>query len=196
MELPSLRDWFAALPNNRVQPMALPYCWVHAMTPPDQGPGTVTHPTKKHSSLLPYLTAGFSWRPTWPGRLANDLAQQQSTTNTCPVAEPTCGLISPQGTGYDSPDCGARPEALSDHEALPAALPECKIYTTRFGEHSLRPRLAKKSWGTHLAALIKDSNQGHHPATEHSLWSHPTRGDCGAQMFQLKIGCLTTKYHM
>lgn len=181
MELPSLRDWFAALPNNRVQPMALPYCWVHSMTPPDQGPWTMTHPTKKHSSLLPYLTAGFSWRPTWTGRLARDLAQQQSTTNTCPMVEPSCSLISPQGTGYDSLDCGAQPEALSDHEALLAALPECKIYTSRFGEHSLRPHLAKKSWGTHLAAVIKDPSQGPHPATEHSLWSHPARGDCGAQ---------------
>lgn len=71
----------------------------------------------------------------------------------CPTAEHNQHLsnggaqLQPDLTSGHSYDflMGAQPEALSDHEALLAALPECKIYTSRFGEHSLRPHLAKKS---------------------------------------------------
>lgn len=37
MEFPSLRAQFLALPNNRVQSIALPDFWAHCMAPPNQG---------------------------------------------------------------------------------------------------------------------------------------------------------------
>lgn len=65
------------------------------------------------------------------------------------MVEPSLWASLISGTVYGFPDCGAQPEALSDHEALLAALPECRIQTAPLEEHSLRP---------HLTGKIEESN--------------------------------------